>query len=53
VEASKDRAIFQKDGGGLRILYEKRSTDQFAIARGNEQEGKWVFTDLFVFNRVK
>ena len=53
VEASKDRAIFQKDGGGLRILYEKRATDQFAIARGNEQEGKWVFTDLFVFNRVK
>jgi hypothetical protein len=53
VEASKDRAIFQKDGGRLRILYEKRSTDQFAIARGNEQEGKWVFTDLFVFNRVK
>jgi hypothetical protein len=53
VEASKDRAIFQKEGGGLRILYEKRSTDQFAIARGNEQEGKWVFQDLFVFNRVK
>ncbi len=53
VAASKDRAIFQKDGGGLRILYEKRSADQFAIARGREQEGKWVFTDLFVFNRVK
>jgi hypothetical protein len=53
VEASKDRAIFQKDGGGLRILYEKRSADQFAIARGNEQDGKWVFKDLFVFNRVK
>jgi hypothetical protein len=53
LEASKDRAVFQKDGGGLRILYEKRSADQFAIARGNEQDGKWVFTDLFVFNRVK
>jgi hypothetical protein len=53
MEASKDRAIFQKEGGGLRILYEKRSADQFVIARGNEQEGKWVFKDLFVFNRVK
>lgn len=53
VEAAKDRAIFQKEGGGLRILYEKRSADQFAIARGNEQDGKWVFKDLFVFNRVK
>lgn len=53
VEATKDRAIFQKDSGSLRILYEKRSADQFAIARGNEQDGKWVFKDLFVFNRVK
>ncbi|HVG13453.1 MAG TPA: DUF6265 family protein [Chitinophagaceae bacterium] len=53
MEASKGRAIFEKDGGGLRILYEKRSADQFAIARGNEQDGKWVFKDLFVFNRVK
>jgi len=53
VEASKDRAIFEKDSGGLRILYEKRSADQFVIARGNEQDGKWVFKDLFVFNRTK
>ncbi len=53
VEAGKGRAIFRKDGASLRILYEKRSADQFAIARGNEQDGKWVFKDLFVFNRVK
>jgi hypothetical protein len=53
VEASKDRAVFQKEGGGLRILYEKRSANQFVIARGNEQDGKWVFKDLFVFNRLK
>ncbi|HMI03035.1 MAG TPA: DUF6265 family protein [Pedobacter sp.] len=53
VEAAKDRAIFQKEGGGLRILYEKRSPDQFVIARGNEENGKWVFKDLFVFNRLK
>ncbi len=53
LEAGKGRAIFQKEGGSLRILYEKRSADQFSIARGNEQDGKWVFKDLFVFNRVK
>jgi len=53
VEASKDRAIFQKVGESLRILYEKRSANQFVIARGNLQDGKWVFKDLFVFNRTK
>jgi hypothetical protein len=53
VEAAKDRAVFQKEDGSLRILYEKRSADQFVIARGTQQEGKWVFQDLFVFNRVK
>lgn len=53
IEASKDRAIFQKEGESLRILYEKRSANQFVIARGNEENGKWVFKDLFVFNRVK
>ncbi|MBC7400897.1 MAG: hypothetical protein H7289_13225 [Mucilaginibacter sp.] len=53
VEASKDRAIFQSTGGDLRILYEKRSSSQFAIARGSQENGKWVFKDLFVFNKVK
>ena len=53
VEASKDHAIFQKEGESLRILYEKRSANQFVIARGNLQDGKWVFKDLFVFNRTK
>lgn len=53
VEASKGRAIFRKDGATLRILYEQRSPNQFAIARGNEKDSKWVFEDLFVFNRVK
>ncbi|MBE9586389.1 hypothetical protein IM792_18190 [Mucilaginibacter sp. JRF] len=54
VEATKGRAIFQKEGEEtLRILYEKRSANQFVIARGSEQDGKWVFVDLFVFNRVK
>jgi hypothetical protein len=53
IEASKGRAVFQKEGEDLRILYEKRSDSQFVIARGNLQDNKWVFKDLFVFNRVK
>ena len=53
LEASKDRAIFQKEGESLQILYEKRSPNQFVIARGAKKEGETVaFTDLFVFNRV-
>ncbi len=53
LEAAKDKAIFQKEGGGLRILYEKRSATQFVIARGTEEDGKWIYKDLFVFNKVK
>lgn len=53
IEASKNRAVFQSTGGDLRILYEKRSSSQFAIARGNQENGKWVFKDLFVFDKVK
>ena len=52
VESSKDRAVFQKEGEELRILYEKRSAKQFVIARGNLQDGKWIYKDLFVFNRI-
>ncbi|GEO08818.1 hypothetical protein SAE01_13140 [Segetibacter aerophilus] len=53
VEASKGKVVLQKQGEDLRIIYEKRSNDQFAIMRGNLAEGKWAFKDLFVFNRVK
>ena len=53
VEAAGNRTIFQKQGEDLRILYEKRSDNQFAISRGSLQDTKWVFKDLFVFNRVK
>jgi gluconolactonase len=53
IEASEGRAVFEKQGESLRVLYEKRSADQFVIALGRTQEGKWVFKDLFVFNRVK
>jgi hypothetical protein len=53
VEASKGRAIFEKTDGALRILYEKKSDNQFVIARGTMQDGKWAFKPLFEFTRVK
>jgi len=52
VEAGKNRTIFEKQGEPLRILYERRSPDQLVIARGQQQDGKWVFKDLFVFSRA-
>ncbi len=53
VESREGRAVFEKQGEALRVLYEKRSENQFVIALGKQQEGKWTFKDLFVFNRVK
>lgn len=53
IEASKGRMIVEKQGEPTRILYEKRAEDQFVIAVGKQQEGKWEFKDLFVFNRMK
>ena len=53
LEAGKDRAVFEKQGESLRVLYEKRAGDKFAIALGKPQEGKWVYEDLWEFSRVK
>ncbi|WP_256002560.1 DUF6265 family protein [Pedobacter deserti] len=52
VEASKDRAVFQKEGGEMRVLYEKRGDKQFAIAIGNPKDGKYSYNDLFLFSKV-
>ena len=53
LEASKGRAIFEKQGDAVRVLYEKRPNDQLVIALGRQQDGKWLFKDLFTFSRVK
>ncbi|AUD03116.1 DUF6265 family protein [Spirosoma pollinicola] len=53
IEAGKEKALFEKEDGSIRIIYEKRGKDQLAIQRGNQKDGKWSFADLFVFNRVK
>ena len=56
IEASKDKALFEKEDGSIRIIYEKRPNEQLVIQRGKKQEGAangWTFADLFVFDRVR
>jgi len=53
IEAGKEKALFEKEDGSIRIIYEKRGKDQLAIQRGQQKDGNWAFADLFVFNRVK
>ena len=53
VNAKKDQALFEKVDGSIRIIYEKRGPDQLVIQRGQQKDGQWAFSDLFVFNRVR
>ena len=53
IEASKNRALFEKEDGSIRIIYELRSPNQLVIQRGQPKDNNWDFKDLFVFNRVK
>jgi hypothetical protein len=53
LEAKKDQALFEKEDGSIRIIYEKRGNDQLVIQRGEPNSGKWAFKDLFVFTRVR
>ncbi len=53
ISAEKDRALFEKEDGSIRIIYEKRGPDQLVIRRGESKNGTWAFSDLFVFNRVR
>lgn len=52
VSAEKDRALFEKEDGSIRIIYERRTPKQLVIQRGQQKDGQWAFSDLFVFNRL-
>ncbi|MBN8822810.1 MULTISPECIES: DUF6265 family protein [unclassified Spirosoma] len=52
IEASPNRALFEKEDGSIRIIYEKRGANQLVIQRGQPKDGSWSFSDLFVFKRV-
>lgn len=51
LEAKKNQALFEKMDGAVRIIYELRTSNQLVIQRGKQEAGKWIFADLFVFNR--
>jgi len=51
IEAKKNQALFEKTDGAVRIIYELRKPTQLVIQRGKQENGKWVFADLFVFDR--
>ena len=53
MEAGNGRALFQKHGEEVRVLYEKRSEDEFAIVIGRPEDGQWTFKDFWKFSRVK
>ena len=53
LEGERNRALFEKDDASIRIIYERRQSDQLVIRRGEKKDASWVFTDLFVFNRAK
>lgn len=53
LEAGDGRALFEKEGGLVRVLYEKRPGKQFAIVVGKQEEGKWVFKDFWQFTSAE
>jgi hypothetical protein len=53
LESGNGRALFEKAGEPVRVLYEKRGDDQFAIVIGKPENGNWVFKDFWVFSRLK
>ncbi|WP_138479711.1 DUF6265 family protein [Dyadobacter bucti] len=52
IDAKKNQALFEKDDVSVRIIYERRSPTQLVIQRGKMEDNKWVFVDLFVFNKI-
>ena len=53
LEARDGRALFEKEGQPVRVLYEKRGENGFAIVIGRMEGGEWVFKDFWVFSRVR
>jgi hypothetical protein len=53
IQAANGRATFEKEGEAMRVQYEKRGADKFAIVIGKEVNGKWEYKDFWQFSRVK
>jgi len=53
LEARKNYALYEKEDGSIRIIYEKKSNGQLVIQRGQPNGSQWAFSDLFVFKQVR
>jgi len=53
IESGKGKVIFEKEGEQTRILYEKKSENEFTIAVGKPQGTGWTHASLFEFKRAK
>jgi hypothetical protein len=53
MDAGNGWAMFQRQGEDVRVRYEKRSEDDFAIVIGKPKNGEWVFEDFWKFSRVR
>lgn len=51
IEADAGRAVFKKLGDEVRVLYEKRSDDEFVIALGTPSNGSWQYKDFWEFSK--
>jgi len=50
LESSNGRALFQKQGEDVRISYEMRPANKFAVAVGTPANGEWKFEDFWLFS---
>jgi hypothetical protein len=53
LEIGKERALFEKVDGSVRVIWERRPGAVLAVQRGTPSGGQWAFSDLFVFKSVR
>jgi len=53
IESGDLYALFQKEGEDVRIRYDKRPGQKFAIMIGQPVDGKWQYNDFWVFSKKK
>jgi len=50
LESSNGRAVFEKQGEEVRILYEVRPENKFVVAVGTSVNGEWEYEDFWLFS---
>lgn len=52
LESSNGRALFKKEGEDVRVSYEVRPDNKFAVSVGTPVDGNWEFEDFWLFSRI-